>query len=79
MERETSTPSHGATVLRTRELATLVAGLALAVVPNLPFVVTDGMFYGRIRNWSIFVAGLLIGAVLTGAQGRLPSGTGARR
>lgn len=54
------------------ELAVLAAGMALALVPGLPFLQSDAAAFGRFRNWAIFVGGLLIGAVLSRARARLP-------
>lgn len=46
---------------------------ALAVVPGLPFLVSDAAMFVRFRHWAIFVGGLMIGAVLARARARLGS------
>ncbi len=53
------------------ELLALVFGVALAVVPSLPFLLSDATWFTRFRNWAIFVGGLLTGAVLARARTRL--------
>ncbi len=53
------------------ELFALAAGVALAVVPSLPFLHSDAALFVRFHNWAIFVGGLLTGAVLTRARTRL--------
>lgn len=53
------------------ELLVLAAGVALAVVPSLPFVASDAPLFLRFQNWAIFVGGLLIGATLTRIRTRL--------
>ena len=53
------------------ELFALAAGVALAVVPSLPFLDSDAELFVRFHNWALFVGGLLTGAVLTRARTRL--------
>lgn len=53
------------------ELLALAAGVALAVVPNLPFLQSDAALFVRLHNWAIFVGGLLTGAVVSRARMRL--------
>lgn len=53
------------------ELVALVVGLALAVVPSMPFVQSDAVLFVRFHNWAIFVGGLLTGAVIARARTRL--------
>lgn len=49
----------------------LATGIALAVVPSLPFLQSDAALFVRFHNWAIFVGGLLAGAVVSRAQTRL--------
>ncbi len=65
--------------LPAREAVALGLAILLAVAPNLPFLVSEAVAYGRFRNWAIFTGGLVVGAVLARARARLPSGTGPRR
>lgn len=53
------------------ELAALIAGFALAVVPSMPFVQSEAVLFVRFHNWAIFVGGLLAGAVIARARERL--------
>jgi len=50
------------------ELLVLAAGIALAVIPGLPFVQSDAALFVRFHHWAIFVGGLLTGAVLMRAR-----------
>lgn len=53
------------------ELVTLIVGVALAVVPSVPFLQSDAVLFVRFHHWAIFVGGLLTGAVIARAQMRL--------
>lgn len=64
-------PQRGSGELSRREAALLAIGVALALVPGLPFLVSDAAMFGRFRHWAIFVGGLTIGAVLACARTRL--------
>lgn len=50
------------------ELLVLAAGVALAIIPSLPFVQSDAALFVRFHHWAIFVGGLLTGAVLMRAR-----------
>jgi hypothetical protein len=81
MPKETSRGSHpgpatGPQVdqprqLRARHAAGLWAAASLAVVPSLPFVQSEATAFVRFHNWALFVAGLILGRVLTSARAAL--------
>lgn len=49
----------------------LAVGIVLAVVPSLPLLQSDAVLFVRFHNWSIFVGGLLTGAIVARARERL--------
>lgn len=53
------------------ELLVLATGVAMAILPSLPFLQSDGPLFVRFHNWAIFVGGLLTGAVLARMRARL--------
>lgn len=57
--------------LRARYAAGLWAAAALAVVPSLPFLQSEATAFSRFHNWSLLVAGLVLGWVLATARAAL--------
>ena len=53
------------------ELLALAAGVALAVVPSLPFLASEAVLFVRFHNWALFSGGLITGAVLARLRARL--------